>query len=65
MKLHPSLLALPLVLAACGGGLSGPGEPCETIADCEEGLECHLHDGEMECEEPHGDDTDTDTDTAA
>lgn len=54
------LLAPMLFLGACAdGSLAGPGEACETEADCEEGLECHLHDGEMECEEPHDDD-DTD-----
>jgi hypothetical protein len=40
-------------LAACASG-ADVGEECSTDADCAEGLECHLHDGEEdhgECEE--------------
>ena len=62
MTLRAALLTLPLIAAACGAKLAGPGEPCQTTADCQDGLECHLHDGERECEEPHDDDDDTDTD---
>ena len=46
---------LPLVfvgfIAGCDGQAAGQaGEACNTDADCAEGLECHEHDGEMECE---------------
>jgi hypothetical protein len=45
MTLRAALLTLPLIAAACGAKLAGPGEPCQTTADCQDGLECHLHDG--------------------
>jgi hypothetical protein len=46
-------LTFSLMMIGCGSQLGGIGDPCEVNADCEEGLECHLHDGELECEEPH------------
>ncbi len=59
-----SLLSILFVglLAACGGDGGGDGEgqagdPCTTDDDCAEGLECHDHDGEMECE-MHAEDED-------
>ena len=46
-------LALAGFIAGCDGAALGQaGEACDTDADCEEGLECHEHDGEMECEAP-------------
>lgn len=53
--IHRSLLVLPLCafLAACegeGDGSGMEGDPCTSDADCADGLECHEHDGEMECE---------------
>lgn len=48
-----SIIAFALFLSACGEA-SKVGEECTTDADCGEGLECHMHDGEEdhgECEE--------------
>jgi len=52
------LIVPVLFLVACGGA-AGEGEACEVTADCEEGLECHMHDGEGECHAEH-DDEETD-----
>ena len=55
--LSPLALFGLLALAACGGG-GGEGEECKSDADCAEGLECHMHEGEEdhgECEADHGD----------
>ena len=65
-----STLSLVALLSACGDGAK-EGEECTSDADCAEGLECHMHDGEEdhgECEaaDDHEDGDDhEDEDTAA
>ena len=51
-KAHWFTLGTLITLAACGAP-GEAGDPCTTDADCEEGLECHVHD-EHEAED-HGD----------
>lgn len=41
-------------IAACKSPV-GVDDPCETTEDCDEGLECDLHEGEGTCQEPHAD----------
>ncbi len=43
-----------LVLASCERGVLGA--PCERGNDCDDGLECDLHDGGGSCQAPHEDD---------
>ena len=57
-----SLLAFAFFLSACAQP-GKAGDQCSADADCEEGLECHMHEGETdhgECEahEEHGDEDD-------
>ena len=59
MKLFKSLIiASTMFLIACEGK---EGDECTSDADCAEGLECHMHDGE----EDHGECEAHDEDTAA
>ena len=44
-----------LALFACGDEPAGVDAPCATTEDCEEGLECDLHEGEGTCQEVHED----------
>lgn len=46
---YPLALLGFLSLAACGAA-GGEGDECTSDADCADGLECHMHDGE----EDHG-----------
>lgn len=62
------LSTIALLSSACASGAK-VGEECSADADCAEGLECHLHDGEEdhgECEEhsdeEHGDEEHSDED---
>ena len=62
MKIKTLFIFLGLLtLAACGGGDGATeGEACTTDADCADGLECHMHDGEEddgECEAHDDEDT--------
>ena len=49
--------AILVSLAACSSGAK-EGEVCEVTADCADGLECHMHDGQGECHDEHEDETD-------
>jgi hypothetical protein len=67
MKFHHILsFAFLMTVAACGAATGGlAGDTCTTDDDCAAGLECHDHDGEMECEaheEEEEDHTDDHTD---
>ena len=53
-----SLIAFALLLSACGES-GKAGDECTTDADCADGLECHMHEGETdhgECEAHEEDD---------
>ena len=48
-----AFMSMFVLLGACGEAAKA-GEECTADADCAEGLECHMHDGEEdhgECEE--------------
>lgn len=57
MKTLGAMLYVLVVLAlfACGDEPAGVDAPCATTEDCEEGLECDLHEGEGTCQEVHED----------
>ena len=68
--LHYSLLLVLFALQGCAQ-LGDVGAECSEDADCKEGLECHLHDGEEdhgECEdhsdEEHSDEEHSDEEAA-
>ncbi len=44
-----------ILTASCGGGGGEVDAPCEIDDDCEDGLECDLHDGAGTCQEVHDD----------